>query len=624
MTWPEAKDNQNETNESYENNFEGISRDIDEISKDSSAQKQLNDSLNNNSSIQNTMAQKWEGEKEGEGEKEEGKKEGEEVEEKKVEETSEKASVEGNTAETEDVAKEDEETPVSTDGKNENWDDENESQGTVEDEKESDENEKNETEDIKAEEPKNKEAQTEEEKTPVEWDVLIPTLPKNIPDWFPPKNLEKTRNKLKENSEQLKNIIELPKKIETKEWNIKEIDTTIAHLNKQLRNTTDKTELKKIKKDIEEQTKEKESLQSEIRELEQQKIDPERIIEKIEQNIIELKENYSKSEAEKMSEEITDYIDGTLGTYLKNINEYKENLKKQETVVSQKESAQTKPSQWKNNPKLTLDLFKNIGEIFKSINLVKGDFFWNIGRIWDAFTGETLTQRLKKNDNIDGDKKEEILSIISNLATKKRPDNNEPKLVNEIIKTIESWNTDDIKKLQMKLWTPSNNINITWKIDINTAKALETYIGYYATTEKLNVSIENMDYSCVDWFTEKKDFYFNGNTNDFWYKMYEKTRSNWRTSYLLVWYKGWKDFIASDIKLNETSEYPYENITVQWSDWTKEEWTFNENLELQNWTRFDSNYPEGQEIKDGKVKENSKWNGSTEATSSGTTQESTT
>ena len=438
--------------------------------------------------------------------------------------------------------------------------------------------------------------------------------------------IEALRKNIKETEGTLNINLNLPKKIEDIKKIIKEKEGKKKELEKSLKETNNRLAKREIRKEIGQLNDDINKNNKGIESLNRQKVSISYLIKNIQENINILIGEYNKA-TENGDQWIINFTN-QLTEYGKYLDTIKTDTTSQETIVSQKEPAQTKPSQWKNNPKLTLDLFKNIGEIFKSINLVKGDFFWNIGRIWDAFTGETTTQKLKKNQNIE--QNDEVIKILSNLATKKRPDNNEPKLVNEIINTITSWTEGDIKNLQMKLRTPNNKISITWKIDINTAQILEGYIKN-ATTDKLNVSIENMEYSCVDWFKESENSPFSNNADDFWWKMYEKTNSNWRSSYLLVWYKGSKDFIASGITKSWES-YSYEGITVQWSDWTKEEWEFDDNLELTNWKRYDSDHPKGQQIKWGQVEKqdsnSTEWNtdNPTQTTSSGSeaTEESAT
>ena len=213
-------------------------------------------------------------------------------------------------------------------------------------------------------------------------------------------------------------------------------------------------------------------------------------------------------------------------------------------------------------------------------------FWWFINNLINFFselawwTGNI--DKFKGKDNIEFNN--ETVKAVLSLVQRTHNVN----WIEQIKKTLEDGTGEKIRELQMSLWTPTNNLMITGKIDEQTAKILKSYIENKdnAWTQK------DLWFECLKWFTtNNKPISVSDKVG--WY-IYTKTNSYGQTETALKWTINWKSCVALNIDCKEETvngkkEYKItadQEAIIQYSDWTKEVWKFNEKLELTEWTRY--------------------------------------
>lgn len=214
-------------------------------------------------------------------------------------------------------------------------------------------------------------------------------------------------------------------------------------------------------------------------------------------------------------------------------------------------------------------------------------FWWFINNLINFFselawwTGNI--DKFKGKDNIEFDN--ETVKAVLSLVQRTHNVN----WIEQIKKTLEDGTEEKIRELQMALWTPTNNLMITGKIDEQTAKILKSYIENKdnAWTQK------DLWFECLKWFTtNNKPISVSDKVG--WY-IYTKTNSYGKTETALKWTINWKSCVALNITHEEkTGESWWKQHTItadhdaiiQYSDWTKEVWKFDGDLKLIEWTRY--------------------------------------
>lgn len=221
---------------------------------------------------------------------------------------------------------------------------------------------------------------------------------------------------------------------------------------------------------------------------------------------------------------IDKYIDESIPQFVKWLDweitpKEKDNNKENDTQV--KESTKSNPEKPKQKRKpMTLSEFFNKLQWFE---WQKWAWFQNIINFFNLLFWKTgSADQFKDKDYIDKNN-QDVTNILLSL--------NSYKNVNwlEYIKIVrDEWDTGMVKDLQMKLWTPQNKLPISWKIDINTAKAIEKYVknnGNWKDETPLG-------FDCIKWYKKIENAISTEATK---WTLYQHADDYGDTSYIFIW-----------------------------------------------------------------------------------------
>jgi len=257
--------------------------------------------------------------------------------------------------------------------------------------------------------------------------------------------------------------------------------------------------------------------------------------------------------------------------------------KPSEKTESKNSPAQTvsETTEGKKWPKTLKDVFDALLNIDWQSWWWFGWFLNNIKNRFNALTWWTGNiDKFKDNNTIDFDN-QTVKDVLAQIQTTK-----DIIWIKTIKKTLETGKEKDIRELQMALWTPDNWLNITGKIDEQTAKILKKYIE----NEDNKWSWDNLEDQCLKGFQKENDTAINIWEKIQWF-IYAKTDWYWQTTRILKWTIDWKACIAANINYtagewNNSAKISGEQSIIQYLDWTKEVWKFDGDLKLIEWTRY--------------------------------------
>jgi len=231
---------------------------------------------------------------------------------------------------------------------------------------------------------------------------------------------------------------------------------------------------------------------------------------------------------------------------------------------------------------------KTLKDVFDALLNIDWQSWWwfewflnNIKNRFNALTWWTGNiDKFKDNNTIDFDN-QTVKDVLAQIQTTK-----DIIWIKTIKKTLETGKEKDIRELQMALWTPDNWLNITGKIDEQTAKILKKYIE----NEDNKWSWDNLEDQCLKGFQKENDTAINIWEKIQWF-IYAKTDWYWQTTRILKWTIDWKACIAANINYtagewNNSAKISGEQSIIQYLDWTKEVWKFDGDLKLIEWTRY--------------------------------------